>query len=223
MPNKLLHTSAKQRLSYHVALFPLACVYSVSPRVISTVQQFFLLREETIMTTDKIKDNPRRQHYHFAHVYLRDRAFGNAKLLIDELSKDDSAEFLKIRWILTGFNSKDAEDDFITNEGLEAFPFKVGNDFYGVLVQLPKPERIAEAYFAAIILSVDADTSTACRFYTLEFSKRDDGSHNTVLGEWVGKGTHFNLGPGPAPEQQAFIDAIKEKMSKQPKIGEVRT
>ncbi|MGI8786914.1 MAG: hypothetical protein ACR2HG_04035 [Pyrinomonadaceae bacterium] len=174
------------------------------------------------METDKIKDAPRRQHYYFAHIYLRDGAFSHPKLFIDELFKDDSTQYLKIRWAINGFDSKAEEDDFIPADGLEAFPIKIGNDFYGALVQLPKPERMAEAYFVAIVLPTDADASTPCNFFTLEFSRYDDGSDKTVLGNWAGEGAHFNLGSGPMPEKQAFIDAIEERMSNRPKIGKIR-
>ncbi|HLM62075.1 MAG TPA: hypothetical protein VK308_14810 [Pyrinomonadaceae bacterium] len=44
--NKSMDVRAKQRLSYHAALFPLACVWLVSPHVISIVGRF-LLKQET--------------------------------------------------------------------------------------------------------------------------------------------------------------------------------
>ena len=46
--NKSMDVRAKQRLSYHAALFPLACVYSVSPHVISTVMPFRVNMNEQI-------------------------------------------------------------------------------------------------------------------------------------------------------------------------------
>ena len=43
--NKSMDVRAKQRFSYHVVLLLLACVYSVSPHVISIVGRFSLKQE----------------------------------------------------------------------------------------------------------------------------------------------------------------------------------
>ncbi|MDQ3748474.1 MAG: hypothetical protein M3367_05565 [Acidobacteriota bacterium] len=40
--NNLMDVRAKQRLSYHVALFPLRCVLAVSPHVISAVRHLLV-------------------------------------------------------------------------------------------------------------------------------------------------------------------------------------
>lgn len=161
------------------------------------------------MEIDKGKDAPRRQHYYFAHQYLRERAQQHPKLLIEKLRGESGTIYLSVLWLSRGLAVKGEGDDFIPANGLECFPIEIGDEYYGALVQFPTPEKIAEAYFIALILPVTEEASVLCEFYTLEFSKNEDGSRRTVLGKWI-DGSHFNLGSGPAPEKEAFLDAIPE-------------
>jgi uncharacterized membrane protein YhaH (DUF805 family) len=55
-------------------------------------------------------DAPRRQHYDFAHVYLRDKALGSPATTVHELSGGNSLQYLEILWETAGQRSKDPED-----------------------------------------------------------------------------------------------------------------
>lgn len=167
------------------------------------------MRGVIIVKNANIDEAPRKQHYYFARVYLRDRAFQHPKLLIDELREESGSKYLKIRWAVQAMASKEKDADIISHDGLECFPIEIGNEYYGVLVQFPKPERIAEAYFVAVILPVRADASTKAYFYTLEFGKNEDGSERTVLGHWS-PGIHSSLVNESEPEREAFVQAISE-------------
>jgi hypothetical protein len=164
---------------------------------------------------DPVKDAPRRQHYFFAHQYLRERAQQVPKLLVANLRKESGTRYLSSLWVTQGFAAKREEDDFIPADGLKCFPIEIGNEYYGALVQFPTPQKMTEAYFAAIILPVDETASPPCEFFTLEFSLNNDRSKTTVLG-LRGDTTHFNLGSGPLPDKEAFLGAINKLVLNRP-------
>lgn len=159
------------------------------------------------MGLDPEEDRPRRQHYYFAHQYLREKAQDHPRLLIDKLREDSATRYLRFHWVSCGLAAKSETDEFIPADGLGCFPIDIDTDWYGVLVQLPTPERMAEAYFVAIILPTFDTALDACEFFALEFSKNMDGSKRTVFGKWC-DGSHLNMGDGPSPEREAFIDSI---------------
>jgi hypothetical protein len=157
-------------------------------------------------------DGPRTQHYYFAHQYLRERAQGHPALLIEELRKETALRYLGFLWISRGMALIDNEDDFIPPKGLRCFPIDIGR-YYGALVQFPTPQRVAEAYFVAVLLPIWEDDPKFCEFYTLEFTPvREDRPNGTILGKWQG-GSHFNFGAGPPPDKEAFLDALEERLS----------
>jgi len=168
------------------------------------------------MGIDRVKDAPRRQHYYFAHEYLRERAQQHPKLLVEKLREESGTSYLSFLWVSRGFAVKGEEDEFIPADGLECFPIEIGSEYYGALVQFPTPEKMAEAYFVAILLPASEGASASAEFFTLEFSMDDDRSKKTVLGKWGG-GSHFNLGSGPPPEKGAFLNAIHDLALNRPK------
>ena len=71
-------------------------------------------------------------------------------------------------------------------------------------MKLPKPERMAEAYFVAV-----AEKDKTTRYFTLELtSGMSKCDASTILGEWKPDGKHINYGCGPKPEKQEFLKAI---------------
>ena len=158
---------------------------------------------------DKEKDAPRRQHYHFAHVALREKAESFPKPLVDNLRVESGIRRLNFYWMSEAKVVKGTEEEFIPAEGLACFPVDLSGEYYGVVVQLPQPERMAEAFFVAIILrDTGHNSDVTCRYVTLELGKNKDGTHRTVLGEWV-NGSHFSYSSGPPPERGAFIEAVR--------------
>lgn len=161
------------------------------------------------MGIDPVKDAPRRQHYYFAHHYLRERAQENPRPLIDKLRSQTGARYLSFLWVSRGLAVKPEEDDFIPFDGLECFPLNIADSYRGALVQFPAPERVSEVHFVAILLPLFGDDSAPAEFFTLEFSLDEDRSKKTILGKWVG-GSHLNYGTGPPPEKDAFVEAITQ-------------
>lgn len=169
------------------------------------------------MEIDRIKNAPRRQHYYFAHNFLRDRAFEHPKLFVEKFREKLATKYLRFLWLTTGNLSKADEDDFIPDDGLQCFPIDIGDKYYGVLIQFPTPQKMTEAYFAAIILPIDADDSMLCNFFTLEFTINNDGSEGTVVGKWNSRGSHFSLVAKSAPEKEAFVETVRQLVLDRPK------
>jgi len=164
---------------------------------------------------DRAKDDPRPQHYHFAHIYLREKAMVIPEPLVNDLRGESGLRRLNFYWMSNAMALRSPNEEFIQADGLDCIPVKLNADYYGVIVQLPQPERMAEAYFVAIILRdseknelPSGSSKPMCRYITLEFGKNKDGSKRTVLGEWK-NGSHFSYGSGPIPEPQAFLEAIR--------------
>lgn len=163
------------------------------------------------MAIDRIKDSPRQQHYYFAHRFLRDRVFEHPKLFVDKHREELGTKYLSFLWLVVGETSKADEDDFIPPDGLQCFSLDFDDEYYGLLVQFPTPEKMTEAYFVAVVLPVGAvDDSAQCNFFTLEFTINNDGSEGTVVGKWNSRGSHFSLVAKSAPEKEAFVETIRQ-------------
>jgi hypothetical protein len=172
-----------------------------------------ILPEVETQNVNANPDAPRRQHYYFAHQYLTERARENARFFVNHLREHSGTDYLNILWVSRGQAEKADDDVFISHEGLECFPVEINDEYYGVVIQFPKPERMAKAYFVAIIVRREDDDSNYYRFITLELSKDSDGLKQTVLGEWT-KGGHRNYGDGGAPQKGAFLESLKKLFSK---------
>lgn len=100
-----------------------------------------------------------------------------------------------------------------TIDQVKFYPRKV-NEFPLVVIELPEPQEVAEAYFVALYVPVDpsadplpSNSEIQARFFTLEKGFTLDDSSRTVLGEWS-ETTHSNLGTGPDPKLENFVQAL---------------
>jgi hypothetical protein len=156
--------------------------------------------------------SPRRQHYVFAHQYLREKAERMPVETVEMLSNPTATNYLSTLWVTLAFSSQAEEDEFIPADGIECFPIQISDTCSAVIVQLPPPERITEAYFVAIVVWHDGSHSQSeakvrHRYITLELSENLSGIRHTILGEWK-DGNHQNHGEGPDPNKDAFIKAV---------------
>jgi hypothetical protein len=97
------------------------------------------------------------------------------------------------------------EAERLPADGLRGYLVDAGGTA-AVLVTLPPAERTTEAHMAAVIPAGDPGQT---RYLVLEHSWTADGEPATVLGEWVTGPEHRNLGPGPAPDRDAFTAALR--------------
>ena len=155
---------------------------------------------------------PRVQHYTFAHRYLPEIVARQPKLFVESLLKPES-NMINVRWIMNAQKYDLSDEEFIPADGLDCFPINFSEDHYGVLIQLPQPKRIAEAYFAAIVLKeLEESSKVRYRYLTLELGINDDGSAGTIFGEWLPTepGYHVNRGSGPSPIKERFLEEVRK-------------
>jgi len=159
---------------------------------------------------DQDSEERHELHYYFAHRFLPELAARNARELVDDLSHEQAAEFLGKLWLLCARGFESERHSKIPSTGLKSVPVRIDDAHFGAVVQLPKPKRMAEAHFVAIIIN-DNQTADEHRFFTLEFGLDVDGSKRTVLGQWAND-THYNFGDGPAPQVDLFVKSLERFM-----------
>ncbi len=169
-------------------------------------------------------EEPRDQHYVFAHIALRQIAFKNPAGCVGVLHSPDAMKFLTGLWEEVGKHCRDAAADaaggHIDGSTLGVRPARVG-DFPSAIVSLPQPLAPTEAYFIALVLHVDLETlrgeapppeNPALSYYTLERGVSLEGGGRTVLCAWNAEEAHLNYGDGPPPDFDAFVDAVRKQV-----------
>ncbi|MEU4323367.1 hypothetical protein AB0F85_30105 [Nocardia fluminea] len=150
--------------------------------------------------------DPRTHHYQFAHRVLPGLARRVGRQIVTDEPQLGFTEQLTGLWNFVGETLDDA--DRLPSDGLSASRIDTAG-LQVLLVVLPPPLAPAEAYFVGLALYNDADT---VRIFTLERASTQVRGHGvgTMLGSWSERG-HINLGPGPAPDQEAFVAAIRSR------------
>lgn len=162
-------------------------------------------------------NKPRVQYYLFAHAALREFAFEQPMfafggVLSDELrDKTGSALWESVTEQLQG--SGEPTEAY---PGIESKIAKCGA-FPCAIVKMPTPQKQTEAHFVAIVLRIDTEKDdpeksqpVPVSYFTLEHGGPGGG---TVLGEWTKDGEHVNHGEGPAPEWEAFENAVTRQVA----------
>jgi hypothetical protein len=153
--------------------------------------------------------------YFFAHRALTEMAFSDPTRFFRELTGPGGAGFLAAVWAVAGKRCGSARPP----EGLRHFVTRVGDETVIACIQPPPPEATAEAHFVAIVGRVDLPGAKAgkvfrsVRFFALEKAAPIDPGVSTYLCEWTNDGVHQNLGPGPEPEEAAFIQALSRALA----------
>jgi len=156
----------------------------------------------------RLKDtgNERIQHYKFTHEVLKDMFFEDRDTLISQVLKSEGG--LRGLW-------HDVDKFYTENyevAGLDGSEIKVEakefEDTLFIVLQLPKPQLMAEAYFIGLIIS--RNNSVNGRFITLEYGLDEDDLDCTYLCEWE-KEIHSNYGEGSRPEINLFKDTLVSK------------
>lgn len=149
---------------------------------------------------------PRCAHYQMAHVALRSVALRNPQEFLALLMTHKRRDFLASLLEQVAEHCADQPPDF-TAEDLVLHPTRVlGSPC--LVIEMPQPQVPPEAHLVAAWLAInDGPESAPLRFFTLEAADATFG-WRTVLGEWDAKGEHMNLGQGPEPSVEAFVQAI---------------
>jgi len=161
-----------------------------------------------------LSSEPRCDHYFFAHVVLRKAVFTNPVHCVTSLASSDCRQYLSELWDeVIAECERHRQGASLRLDDILIHKLRVGA-FPCTLVEMPSPQYSTEAFFVAIILTVDiTDQSQAMsvdsvRFLTLENGEPHEEEVHTVLGEWSSDGKHTTLGVGPYPELSEFVTSI---------------
>lgn len=171
-------------------------------------------------------ENPRAQHYNFAHRIMPQVAhqFGaNVVLLLDNSA--EAPGFLLRRWNEAGQGL--TGKDLVAAIGLRA-SIHEKNGRLAAIIGLPTPRAVTEAYFVAIVCDIppqppadksdaslevyrDGLAQIAVDYFTLEFGFSLDATRRTAFCAWTRDGAHHNMGDGPPPDETAFLEHLFAK------------
>ncbi len=121
-------------------------------------------------------------------------------------------EFLKIIWDEVRKNcDKDGKPTFAISD--VGFTGTRVNECPAIIVRMPPPAKITEAYFVGIVLRIDVPAASASEaprieYVTLEKGQRD-GAECTYLCAWKHDGGRVNYGKGPPATEADFLKALE--------------
>lgn len=148
---------------------------------------------------------PRDQHYMFVHQALPAMFFADPAKFVTTLAERGD-EVLQTFWHQVGQQIREANR--IPPAGLSAETRQLGDEARLILITLPAPKGVTEAYFVALAYRPPTQQKGLTRFITLEYSLNLEGSPGTMLCEWTADKRHRNLGPGPEPTLEAFFEEV---------------
>jgi hypothetical protein len=150
----------------------------------------------------------RRHHYIFAYKALCDLGLRDPQKFYGLVSSA-GLHFLQALWARVGQDVSPDERLSGTTLGCSKHALRSGAE--AIVVAMPPPERITEAWFVAF---VRAPSAARLRCMTLEksidFASNDMNA--TTLGEWIGHPDtqHLNHGLGPAPTLADFVARLEQ-------------
>jgi hypothetical protein len=167
-------------------------------------------------------DQPRCHHYTLAHCALRTIA-ADPLAYLAILASPDAQPFLArvLPSVSKHCSDTEPQPDFGIDD-VTVHRVRVGR-YPCAVIGLPSPRATTEAYFTAAVLLADPEEAVQgfadaarleMRYFTLEKGFLFAGPPCTVLCEWTTEGSHVNHGDGPAPELEAFVQAMGELLAR---------
>ncbi|HEY1016394.1 MAG TPA: hypothetical protein VGE07_27035 [Herpetosiphonaceae bacterium] len=159
----------------------------------------------------------RMQHYLFAHRALPSVTFGQPARMLEVLLGDEAQQMLLNLWEQAGQQAPPSGQ--VAPRGLGHSLHQLDPLRLLVLVQLPPPQADTEAYFVGLLFETaqpswaGPSSPKAARCFTLErgsdpFTQQE----RTVFCEWTSDSSHLNMGDGPPPAAEEFIQAIRSRL-----------
>ncbi|HEY1066934.1 MAG TPA: hypothetical protein VGE52_12515 [Pirellulales bacterium] len=165
----------------------------------------------------------RCDHYSLAHLALRYTALDDPLFYLGVMASPDAKAFLSdmLERVARQCGGEGAKPSFTADE-IGIHPLRIGDHFH-LIVELPTPRAVTEAYFTAAVVHLDPSRAAhqesdaeeekpPVRYFTLEYGFTFDGPPRTVLAEWSADESHLNYGDGPPPRLDDFIAALGKLM-----------
>ncbi len=151
--------------------------------------------------------------YVIAHYALRQIALSDPMQFLAILASPDAEEFIDA--ILKDVGEQCGRDATFNASAIKIHKLRV-HRFPCVVIELPEPQEIAEAFMVAVVVMIDSTSERApdveevsARFFTLEKGLSLSNDPRTVLAEWD-TSAHSNYGDGPKPNVESFAAALIE-------------
>jgi hypothetical protein len=155
------------------------------------------------------------QHYLFAFEAIP-ILFHNTPSQVIQMIEKDGLQFLQFWWGHVGDKLKDKLRSEPKGLGFEIRTHSDGRKI--VLIRMPQPESVPEAYFIGLV-NIDEKKwrlfpwQNKERVFTLEMVNDKEGNLVTRLSEWTPRDIRVSLGKGPEPDMDAFYEAISARIS----------
>lgn len=167
------------------------------------------------------RNEPRCDHYSFAHRVLREAVFRHPGECVTALASTDGKQYLEDLWSQVEAVCEEQDQSVeIELDDILIHKLRLGS-FPCTVVEMPAPRYCSEAFFVAIVLTVEVTsqsrslTPESIRYLTLENGEPDEEKVETILGEWLSDGRHQSLGSGPYPELSEFVATVTEVVAQQ--------
>jgi hypothetical protein len=158
------------------------------------------------------------QSYIFAYEAMPGVFRGNAEKYLDILEQD-GLNFLEFWWEHVAELYDLEAEGLIPSDGLTFEIRKDENIATVVIITMPIPKKHGEAYFLALVHPKQKRTffkwENNPRVFTLSLKQaQDDVPQGTIMGEWTPRRKFFPSEVSPAPELDAFYQAVLALMTK---------
>ena len=161
-------------------------------------------------------------HYAFAHLALREIAFGNPVRIFNILASDRRTEFFDdVLNDLDGLVPPDTGKRNFTGADIRVAGFGIDGRPCALL-EMPPTTNPTEAYFIAIVGRLPMDelmshlhSETAeplIDYYTLERPFEITPDCPSVFCAWTPDDTHHNFGAGPEPDLRQFAAFLEQRV-----------
>lgn len=158
-------------------------------------------------------------HYVLAHVALRQICMANPVSFFRVMASQNRDKFMEDVWQRVRKNCDDKGNPSFSIEDVKVGTTKIG-DFPIIIIAMPIPQFMAEAYMVGIVLKVNVKDfienkipeKPVAEYFTLEKGFNLDDSDRTVFCKWDETGNHLNYGTGPNPTSAEFINAISKML-----------
>lgn len=150
---------------------------------------------------------PRKHHYTFAHKLLP-AAFFDDPVKFMTAFREEGSVYLWFCWDQVGKTLP--ESDRLPKGALDFRLVSLGSNTDALVIALPTPKGMTEAHYMALVHRPAQSPTTAAltRVIALENSADENDTPMTCLCEWAGE-MHMNLGEGPEPTLDKFVDAVR--------------
>lgn len=171
------------------------------------------------MKPKKMASTIRKNHYIFAHIALRSIAFNDPLRFLAIMASPDAQVFLRHIWEKVGEDCP-AKKVVRYDGEFPVFTTRV-HGFPAVMIQMPPPATMCEAYMIGVVVSVEMERQNPpeknppIQYLTLERSETTDGREVSVLCKWQGEGDnmrHINMGRSCSPDLHSFAKMLEDNI-----------